>query len=335
MKIILVLSVAIQLGGVVESQSNFDIGVVTSAPTTTNGACVAASLISSVEATNGVALFSDQLCATDPTNCVAQTYCRKCKVFDSLVSSNYASCPPAAYPSVPRASQVYCQSYVFPDEATQGISAIYDAQCPVTGGTGCVSSGAPCRRCLLNLTSAQDLHPCELNTCLPSAVVNLQGAVGVLDSRCYSSPSLAGCIPSTSCRLCRLDKNEANAYLDICATVLWTKKSAEVSVQSTADSNKTWPELNVNLSSLTERIEDLSDGVGQTVLGSTVAHGVILASLIAVLAVVAICVAVTIYWKCVRSRASLTAPEKIIVMGRKVSLVKIQKAEEKAFSVVV
>ncbi|KAF0682688.1 Aste57867_25206 [Aphanomyces stellatus] len=208
----------------VDAQLNPDAGSTSSSslPPTTGG-CIASKLISSSEATGGVNVFSDNSCSFDAINCVASTYCRKCKQFETPISSGYPSCPQSAFPIVVGASQIRCPSYLYTDESAAGISAIYDAQCPISGGKGCFSTGLPCRRCLVNITSGQDFHPCELNPCLPSAVVNINGTVGILDIHCASStPPLAGCISSTSCRLCWLDKNEQNAHLTSCASVLWS-----------------------------------------------------------------------------------------------------------------
>ncbi|RHY95268.1 hypothetical protein DYB37_000491 [Aphanomyces astaci] len=304
------------------AQSSTDVGTTSLSNNSGGaGACVAVQLIPSVEGANGVSVFSDEACEKDATNCVPLTYCRKCKLYDTALSFPFKSCPPSAFPAVMSSSQVNCPSYLYPEEPPTGISAIYDAQCPIYGGKGCISNGAACRRCLVNASSGLDYHPCDLNTCLPSAVVTLKGAVGILDPRCNDAgtSTLVGCIPFTSCRLCRLDKNEDNAYLPGCAALTWPTLSgqsgdsnyhaAELSVAaSSSDVAIPWPNVDVNLSHMTAAIQSFSIDVGQDVFGKTMANDVIISVVLAVLLVLIGIAASVVYVKCIRVKAVTTIP---------------------------
>ncbi|KAK1945313.1 hypothetical protein P3T76_003846 [Phytophthora citrophthora] len=233
----------------------------------TVSAASCADRVSSGDQSVGITAFEDPSCVSGGLGCFPYgDPCRFCKKKDSTVE-HLELCPespqtesPPATTEPPEESSIDCKSLVSVGDQGVGISAVgaITLTC-ASNGLGCFHSGQ-CRFCQTESTtqSAPFLKCSDLldesstipprtptptsastsTTC--ASVVSRSGLVGisyVSESRCnVASPTLLGCSPRTSCRLCRNYKNEANQYLVSCKVLRDQGATESGAVDSTTES---------------------------------------------------------------------------------------------------
>ncbi|KAG1684614.1 hypothetical protein DVH05_010669 [Phytophthora capsici] len=246
--------------------------LITGSSTVSASSC--ADRVSSGDQSVGITAVEDATCVSGGLGCFPYgDTCRFCKTKDSTVE-HLELCPeisttesPPATTKPPVESGVDCQSLVSVGDQGVGISAeaATNPTCD-SNGLGCFQSGQ-CRFCQTRSTTQSSPYlKCESltesgsyppsptgastsTTC--ASVVSRSGLVGisyVSERRCnVASPTLLGCSPRTSCRLCRNYKNEANQYLVSCKVLRdqGATESATANLSGSTTSDKDAGELTV------------------------------------------------------------------------------------------
>ncbi|OQR80544.1 hypothetical protein THRCLA_23465 [Thraustotheca clavata] len=265
--------------------------------------------LSSIEIERAISMMPDPTCSSIPPSygCL-DAQCRKCKIYDTMFSKQYAQCPLNLLPPIYSSDNITCTSFLYPSEPNAGVSAIYDATCTLSGEYGCMPNYLPCRRCSKGIENVKNYIPCDLDQviCLNSSgIVNVNG---INDPSCISFPSLPGC-NGTSCRLCRHKKHVTNAHLPDCTTLYaLTRMNSEVLVLS-KESGQT---MNTFVSTLTDSAQRIAKEIGiqlllMNTISSAVFYGLIITGSIIVCAI-----GICLYYKC--KRPKITIPSKPILL---------------------
>ncbi|OWZ06424.1 Sporangia induced hypothetical protein [Phytophthora megakarya] len=233
--------------------------------------------VSSGDQSVGISAVNDPSCSSGGLGCFPSgSQCRFCRVSDTsqadhltlcsdikISSSSASGSKPSASGSKTNEETIDCLSLVSVGDQAVGISAVAATSPTCTANLlGCFHSGQ-CRFCQSRATTqsapylkcsdvggsstgstsstpAPEASEASTST-ICSSVVSRSGLTGisyVSESRCnVASPTLLGCSPRTSCRLCRNYKNEANQYLISCQVLKGEGETESATATSDSESS--------------------------------------------------------------------------------------------------